>query len=48
MLLNMLGHHCAHQQELFQTTVAASGFRLNAEVDVFPAVVGWKHIHLGI
>jgi hypothetical protein len=21
---------------------------VNAEVDVFPAVVGWKHIHLGI
>jgi hypothetical protein len=49
------GHHYAHYQELFQTAVAASGFRLNAEVDVFPAVVGllktdhsWKHISLGI
>jgi hypothetical protein len=21
---------------------------MNVEVDVFPAVVGWKHIHLGI
>jgi hypothetical protein len=46
------GHHCAHHQELFQTAVAASGFLINAEVDVFPAVVktdhGWKHIHLGI
>jgi hypothetical protein len=32
-------HHCAHHQ-VFQTAVAASGFHLNAEVDVFPAVVG--------
>jgi hypothetical protein len=34
----------------FQTAGAASGFRMNAEVDVFPAVVdhGWKHTHLGI
>jgi hypothetical protein len=29
----------AHHQELFQTAVAASGFRINAEMDVFPAVV---------
>jgi hypothetical protein len=34
------GQHHAHHQELFQTAVAASGFRTNAEVDVFPAVVG--------
>jgi hypothetical protein len=34
------GHYCAHHQELFQTAVAASGFRINAEVGVFPAVVG--------
>jgi hypothetical protein len=41
MLLNMFPrHHCAHHQELFQTAVAASGFRLNAKADVFPAVVG--------
>jgi hypothetical protein len=33
-------HYYAHHQELFQTAVAASGFRINAEVDVFPAVVG--------
>jgi ATP phosphoribosyltransferase regulatory subunit HisZ len=33
------GQHYAHHQELFQTAVAASGFRINAEVDVFPAVV---------
>jgi hypothetical protein len=26
----------AHHQELFQTAVASTGFRLNAEVDVFP------------
>jgi hypothetical protein len=32
----------AHHQELSQTAVAASGFRINAEVDVFPAVVGYK------
>jgi hypothetical protein len=31
------GHHYAHHDERFQTAVAASGFRLNAEVDVFPA-----------
>jgi small basic protein len=34
------GHHYAHLQALFQTAVAASGFRINAEVDVLPAVVG--------
>jgi hypothetical protein len=34
------GHYYAHHQELFQTAVAASGFRINTEVDVFPAVVG--------
>jgi hypothetical protein len=33
-------HYYAHHQELFQTAVAASGFHINAEVDVFPAVVG--------
>jgi hypothetical protein len=36
------GHYYAHHQELFQTAVAASGFHINAEVDVFPAVVGLK------
>jgi hypothetical protein len=30
----------SHHQELFQTAGAASGFHMNAEVDVFPAVVG--------
>jgi hypothetical protein len=34
------GHYYAHHQEPFQTAVAASGFRMNAEMDVFPAVVG--------
>jgi hypothetical protein len=33
------GHYYAHHQELFQTAVAASGFHMNAGVDVFPAVV---------
>jgi hypothetical protein len=33
-------HYYAHHQELFQAAVAASGFRINAEVDVFTAVVG--------
>jgi hypothetical protein len=33
------GHHRAHHQELFQTAVAASGCRVNAEVVVFLAVV---------
>jgi hypothetical protein len=28
------------QTELFQTAVAVSGFRINGEVDVIPAVVG--------
>jgi hypothetical protein len=37
------GYYYAHHQEPLQTAVAASGFRMNAEVDVFPAVVGWKH-----
>jgi hypothetical protein len=31
---------CFGHQELFQTAVAASGCRVNAEVVVFPAVVG--------
>jgi hypothetical protein len=30
------GCHYAHHQGLSQTAVAASGFRTNAEVDVFP------------
>jgi hypothetical protein len=34
------GHYYAHHQEPLQTAVAASGFRMNTEVDVFPAVVG--------
>jgi hypothetical protein len=29
------GHYRAHHQELFQTAVAASGCRVNAEVVVF-------------
>jgi hypothetical protein len=33
-------HYYAHNQELFQTANPASGFRINAEVDVFPAMVG--------
>jgi hypothetical protein len=52
--LTCFGHHYAHHQEQSQTADAAPGFRINAEVDVFPVVVGllvdhdWKHIHLGI
>jgi hypothetical protein len=34
------GHYYAHHQEPQQTAFAASGFRMNAEVDVFPAVAG--------
>jgi hypothetical protein len=34
------GHYYAHHQEHIQTAVAASSFCMNAEVDVFPAVVG--------
>jgi hypothetical protein len=34
------GHYYAHHQEPFQTAVAASGFCMNAEVDMFPAMVG--------
>jgi hypothetical protein len=33
-------HYYVHHQEPFQTAVAASGFRMTAEVDVFSAVVG--------
>jgi hypothetical protein len=33
------GHYHAHHQEPFQTAVAASGFRMNAELEVFPVVV---------
>jgi hypothetical protein len=31
------GQHFAHDQEHFLTAVAASGFRVKAKVDVFPA-----------
>ena len=36
-----------------QTAIAASGFRMNVEVEVFSAVVvetddGWEHFHLHI
>jgi hypothetical protein len=31
------GHYYAHHQEPFQTAVAVSDFRMNAEVDVFPS-----------
>jgi hypothetical protein len=34
------GHYCAHHQEHLQTAIAASGFRMNVEVDVFPAGFG--------
>jgi hypothetical protein len=34
------GRHYTHHQKLPQTAVAASGFHVNDEVDVFPAVVG--------
>ena len=34
------GHYYAHYQEPRQTAVAASGFRMNVEVEVFSAVVG--------
>jgi hypothetical protein len=42
----MFRPYYAYHQELLRTAVAASGFRINAEVDVFPA--GWKNVHLGI
>jgi hypothetical protein len=35
----MFGHHYAHHQDHSQTADAVSGFRINAEVDVFPVVV---------
>jgi hypothetical protein len=38
-------HYYAHHQELFQTVVAASSFRINAEVDVFLAVGGLLATH---
>jgi len=34
------GHYYAHHQEPRQTAVAASGFRMNVEVEVLSAVVG--------
>jgi hypothetical protein len=38
------GQQCAHYQELFQTAFAASGFRINAEVDVVCLLVTNKHV----
>jgi hypothetical protein len=37
--------HSAHHQEHFQTAVAASGFLIKVEVDVFPAVVCLLVVH---
>jgi hypothetical protein len=34
------GHYNAYHQEPRQTAIAASGFRMNVEVEVFSAVVG--------
>jgi hypothetical protein len=34
------GHYNAHHQEPVKLPVAASGFRMNVEVEVFSAVVG--------
>jgi hypothetical protein len=36
------GHYYAHHQEIFQTAVAAFGFHINVEMDVFPA---WLETH---
>jgi len=38
--LTCFRHYYAHHQEARQTAVAASGFRMNVEVEVFSAVVG--------
>jgi hypothetical protein len=42
------GHYYAHHQEHFQTAVAASGFLVNEEMDMFSTAHGWKHVHLRI
>jgi len=34
------GHYYAHHQELVKLPFAASGFRMNVEVEVLSAVVG--------
>jgi hypothetical protein len=39
--LHISGGTSTHHQELVQISVAASGCRVNAEVVVFPAVVGF-------
>jgi hypothetical protein len=38
--ITCFGHYYAHHQEPPQTAFAASGFRVNAEVDMLPGVVG--------
>ena len=47
-LLNMFRALLCPSSGARQTAVAASGFRMNVEVEVFSAVVGWEHLHLHI
>ena len=42
-LLNMFRAVLCPSSGARQTAVAASGFRMNVEVEVFSAVVGWEH-----
>jgi hypothetical protein len=47
-LFNMFRALLCPSSEARQIAVAASGFRMNVEVNVFSTVVGWKHVHLHI
>jgi hypothetical protein len=47
-LLNMFRALLCPSSGARQTAVAASGFRMNVEVDVSSTVVSWEHIHLHI
>jgi len=47
-LLNMFRALLCPSSGARQTAVATSGFRMNVEVVVFSAVVGWEHYHLHI
>jgi len=47
-LLNMFRALLCPSSGARQTAVAASGFCLNVEVDVFSVDHGWEHVHLHI
>ena len=48
ILLNMFRELLCPSSGARQTALAASGFRMDVEVEVFSEMVGWEHFHLHI